>query len=43
MVDTDADDEFYGEQGDEGMCEPCRDALIASQERDQWLDDPRRH
>ena len=41
-VDTDYDDECYGEFGDEEcMCKPCRDREIELQEQDQKLDDPR--
>jgi hypothetical protein len=43
MVDTDDDAEFYDDDKDGGMCEPCREKVIAGQMEDQRLDDPRRH
>ncbi|HUV95116.1 MAG TPA: hypothetical protein VMX14_09850 [Anaerolineae bacterium] len=42
LVDTDYDDEFYGEDGnEEGSCRGCREKLIAQQIEDERLDDPR--
>ena len=42
LVDTDYDDEYYGEDGNqEGSCKGCREGLLIRQTEDERLDDPR--